>query len=178
MKNEILLSHLIGLISVSHETKNVQLAGGDLAYIAGLSAAVTAPFGVLHIKWKRGTGSGCEIPHLSMKSAGVRENNSYSKIVLRAYYYQGDNCNERTRFLYWLMADDVDIIDNLGICGHGSEIGKTYLTKLSAYEYSVCMVNARGRTPIYKNGKWTYKEEENDRIKTLPVLRRESETPL
>lgn len=164
MKNEILMSHLIALISASHETKNVQLDGGDLAYIEGLSAAATAHFGVLSIKWKRGTGCGCETPRLYMQSVGTRKGNSYPRIVLRAYYYQGDNCNERTRFLYWLMADDVDIIDDLGICGHGSEIGKTYLTKLSANEYGVCMVNARGRTPIYKNKKWTYKEEKNAEI--------------
>ena len=163
MKNEILMSQLIGLISASNETNRVQINSGDMALLVGSPEEIMAKEcnGMLSISWARGTGFGCKTPCLYMKVRDLKKSpSSYQRFVLRAYHYEGDNCNERTRFLYGLMADDVDIIDDLGICGHGSEIGKTYLTKLSANEYGVCMVNARGRTPMFCNGHWTYKEEQ------------------
>lgn len=160
MKNEILLSQLVGLISATFETKKIQIHSGVLAWYTG-SVEKTSELnnGILSIRWARGTGTGCDMPCLYMSVSGFRESCLFKRIVLHAYYYVGDNCNERTRFLYWLMADDVDIIDDLGICGHGSEIGKTYLTRLSANEYCRCMVNANGKTPIFEKGKWKYKEE-------------------
>lgn len=74
--------------------------------------------------------------------------------VYRAYYYEGNNCNDGTRFLYKIMADEIKIVDDLGITKHGSEIGKTYLTKLSAQQYFSAKINNQPHRIEFKDGKW------------------------
>jgi hypothetical protein len=54
--------------------------------------------------------------------------------VYHAYYFNGDNCNDYTRFLYKIMADNVDIVDDLGITGHGAEIGRKSISKINPRE--------------------------------------------
>ena len=160
MKPEILMSQLVALIAASHETDKVQIADGELAWREEPIDATG--YKAISIKWNKGKGSGSAYPFLWMVLKDVRERSGSSskEYVLGAYCYNGDNCNERTRFIYGLMADDVDIIDDLGIIGHAKEIGETYLTKLSPTEYRWYADNTKGKTPMFdrKKGKWTYKE--------------------
>lgn len=162
MKPEIMMSQLIALISASNETTKIRLSCGSALYANPPSARQFIPHGLSFvIKWDRGEGHGQKEPYLCLSCIRCKEGSLYNEYIYHAYYYQGDNCNSRTRFLYGLMADEVEIIDDLGITGHGYEIGKMSLTKLRRSDYVRCAVNARGRTPMFHKGKWVYKEEVN-----------------
>jgi len=163
MKPEILMSQLIAMISASDETNKIQLHDGSIAWSTPEYFKYRKPHEHnLSIKWDRGCGFGSRIRYLNMSLIDCYDSSCITKYIYTAYYYQGDNCNSRNRFLYGILADEVRIIDDLGITGHGGEIKKTYLTKLSSSEYSRCVSNARERTPLFFKGKWIYKEDKNN----------------
>ena len=119
----ILFSQLLALIKCSFKTKYVATSGGDLYYLSIEDIDTTKECHSLTIKWKRGEGI-CGHPwmHLCMTLEDIRPKYRYSgekRGILQAYYFEGDNCNERTRFLYKIMADGVDIIDDIGLIGNG-----------------------------------------------------------
>lgn len=157
MSQYIPMSQLIGLISASHETNKIQIKDGDLAWRCGKIDEVHIGEHSLSIKWDRGSGYGSQDPHLCLSLVRMEKGHFNNKYFFTAYYYYGDNCNDRTRFLYKIMADEIEILDDLGIVGHGGEIGKTYLTKLKWSDYSRICVNANGREITFANGHWDYK---------------------
>lgn len=158
--NKILFSQLIALISASFETNKIQIRDGYLAWCnRPIKEDELEHSHNLSIKWKRSGYIDC---YLCMTLDGRLNKNSssfYDDYYFSAFYFYGDNCHDRTRFLFELMANETMIIDDLGIVEHGGEIGKTYLTNLKHSDYASAMVNARGKKVIFKNGKWIYKEQ-------------------
>ena len=123
MKNEILFSQLIALIKCSFKTTYVATCGGDLDFLQIENIDPLKECHSLMIKWKRGEGI-CGHPwmHLCMTLENIRPKYRYSgekRGILQAYYFEGDNCNERTRFLYKIIADGIEIIDDIGVIGNG-----------------------------------------------------------
>lgn len=165
--SKILFSQLIGLISASFETNKVQIRDGYLAWCnRPMTDKDLEKSHSLSIKWKRSGYIDCYLC-MSLNGKLKKSSSFYDDYYLTAYYFNGDNCNSRTRFLFKLMADEIMIIDDFGIVGHGGEIGKTSLTKLKHSDYASAMVNARGRKVMFKSGKWIYeeqlKEQENEK---------------
>lgn len=152
----ILFSQLVGLISASFETKKIQLYSGDISWRKYTDKIDPIEKGqhTLSIKWDKGSRSGCNEQHLYLSLDKSETSYRSTDYIYRAYHYEGDNCNDGTRFLYKIMADEVAIIDDLGITKHGSEIGKTYLTKLSAQQYFSARINNQPHRIEFKNRKW------------------------
>lgn len=120
--NEILLSQLIALIKCSFRTKYVATQDGDLCWRKFEDLDPSKGCHSLSIWWKRGEGI-CGHPrmHLCMTLEDIRPKHrtfGERRGILKAYYFEGDNCNERTRFLYKIMADEVEIIDDIDLIGN------------------------------------------------------------
>ena len=119
---EILLSQLIALIKCSFKTNYVATENGDLTWRTFESIDPSKYSHTLSIWWKRGEGI-CGHPrmNLCMVLKDIRPRAPWlneKRYVLNAYNFDGDNCNERTRFLYKIMADQVDIIDDINLIGN------------------------------------------------------------
>lgn len=145
-ENGIRFSQLLALIRVTHEPKHIRVRDGDLAWRSNRREIIEEnKGGSLSIEWDRGIGCGSDKPYLCftldefqystewMKNHGIhlwREGWRYRRDgnhhdldepvpVLRAYYYNGDNCNDRTDFLWQLVALQTKVYDDIGIVGGG-----------------------------------------------------------
>lgn len=145
-ENGIRFSQLLALIRVTHEPKHIRVRDGNLAYKEGRREIMEDESdGNLSIEWDRGIGNGQEKHYLCftldgfeyksewMKKRGIslwREGWSYNtkgnlhvldspQPFLRAYYYGGDNCNDRTDFLWQIVALQTKVYDDIGIVGGG-----------------------------------------------------------
>lgn len=145
-ENGIRLSQVLALIRVTHEPKHIKVIDGDLSWRNNRREIIEeGNGGSLRIGWDRGLGCGLENPYLCftlkgfeysaewMKKRGVslwREGWSYRTDgnhhdldepvpVLEAYHYDGDNCNDRTDFLWQMVALRTKVYDDIGIVGGG-----------------------------------------------------------
>ena len=145
-ENGIRFSQILALIRVTHEPKHICVRDGDLAWRTGRREIINEDRnGMLRIQWDRGIGCGDEKPyicfslkgfeystewqkkrgiwlwreHWDMKTSGNHHDLDEPKPVLEAYLYHGDNCNDRTDFIWQLVALGTKVYDDIGIVGGG-----------------------------------------------------------
>lgn len=124
MIRQILFSQLVAMIKVSFNTKKITACDGTLTFMAENRLKNGMSGQMLRIKWKRGQRcSGRETMYLCMSL----QEKSKQGYILHAYYFDGDNCNMQTRFLYEVMANEIDIVDDLGIVGYGIDYRKNLI---------------------------------------------------
>lgn len=136
----IMLSQLLALIAVSFDTKKVRGSYGILNWVKTKSEALHH---CLTLIWKRGRCCGIE----NMQICMILDRFDSAKPIFRAYYFDGDNCNDRTRFIYECMANETDIVDDIGIVGAGEKITRrTNLLKINPHDSETFNALCRWRT--------------------------------
>ena len=145
-ENGIRFSQVLALIRVTHEPKRIRIKDGDLAWRQGRREIIDCGSSCsLSIEWDRGIGTGSEKPCLyftldgfeyssewlrkrgiylwreewTMETSGNAHYLDQPVPVLRAYLYSGDNCNDRTDFLWQMVALRTKVYDDIGIVGGG-----------------------------------------------------------
>ena len=135
-----MLSQLLALIAVSFDTKKVTASYGILNWAKTKSEALHHQ---LTLNWKRGRCCGIESMCISM----ILDRFDSAEPIFRAFYFNGDNCNDRTRFIYDCMANETDIVDDIGIVGVGERITKrTNLLKINPHDSDTVKALWRWRT--------------------------------
>ena len=145
-ENGIRFSQVLALIRVTHEPKCIRVKDGDLAWREGRREIIDHDGSCsLSIEWDRGIGAGSEKPRLYFTLDGFEYSSEWLRKrgislwrehwdmrtdgnchcldqpvpVLRAYLYRGDNCNDRTDFLWQMVALRTKVYDDIGIVGGG-----------------------------------------------------------
>lgn len=110
MIHEINLSQMLAMIAVSGSVKQIKVSGGDLTWRKLDSIDVTENSHTITIWWKRSEFCGCEKQYLCMILKDMRkpypwgrDAKKFLEPILEAYYYEGDNCNRKTQFLYEII---------------------------------------------------------------------------
>ena len=152
MIKDILLSQLLALISVSGSVKQIKLRDGDLVWRADDSIDCSNNSHHVSIKWKRSKYCGSENQYLCMTLQTMRkpyewceDKKKYYKPVLKAYYYEGDNCNSHTKFIYEIIGNEIEIIDDIGLVGNGGTYERKNLLNIDPYQVYYDKVNCLGR---------------------------------
>lgn len=153
MIKDINLSQLLALIAVSGSVKQIKANDGDLIWKDWKSIDVTDNSHTVSIKWKRCEYFGSENQYLCMTLRDLRKpypwechsDNRFYEPILHAYYYQGDNCNKRTKFIYEIIGNEIDIIDDIGLVGSGGEYKRKNLLKIDPNEVYKMKVRNEGR---------------------------------
>lgn len=136
MLRDINLSQLLAMISVSMSAKQVKITGGDLGWRDLSSVDVTQNCHNLTLGWKGLGRTYClcmTLDEMRSRAAWTPEE-KYKMPILRAFYFSGDNCNHRTKFIYEIMGNEIDIIDDIGIVGNGGSYAKKNLLKFDPNE--------------------------------------------
>ena len=129
MRNKMLLSQVIALIRVSFNTKGIKISNCGLIYSADKYD------GSFSIKWKRGNGiCGHEMMYLYFSYDHTEENYRGKRVVLKIYLFDGDSCNERTQWIYFLIGNQIEIVDDIGLCGSCDKYHNKRLEKIKPYE--------------------------------------------
>lgn len=123
MNQAFMLSQVIAMIKASFDTKAVLSSGGDIWWREPENIDTESSHS-FSIKWKRGRCCGSEEMSLYFSLEDIRAKYNRKQALLEMdkeyvfhiYLFRGDNCNDRTQFLYWLMGNQIDIIDDLGLC--------------------------------------------------------------
>lgn len=156
MIREINLSQLLAVIAVSGSVKRIEVCDGDLVWQKMETVDVTKHSHTVSVQWKRSKFCGSEIQRLCMILDDMREpyrwfdattthSKRFLEPVLHAYYYDGDNCNEKTRPIYECIANDIDIIDDIGLVGNGGAYKRKNLLLIDPNEVFSMKVNNEGR---------------------------------
>lgn len=136
----IMLSQLLALIAVSFDTKKVTVSYGILNWAKTKREALNHGLTLL---WKRGRCCGRE----SMRICMILDRFDSSEPIFRAYYFEGDNCNDRTRFIYKCLANETAIVDDIGIVGADERITRrTNLLKINPHDSETFNALQRWRT--------------------------------
>ena len=127
----IFLSQLLALIAVSFDTKKVTTFPSIVVF-GETKEAVTG--NEILITWKRGRVYGHEEMHLWLFLDKFED----ERPIFHAYYFDGDNCNERSRFIYSVMAEKTEIVDDIALTGAGESINsRTNLLKINPHDIEV-----------------------------------------
>lgn len=127
----ILLSQLLALIKVSFDTKSVTVYPNSVIWAKKPDDAIGNQ---IELRWKRGQTCGSPEMWLCLQCERFEK----GKPIFNAYYFNGDNCNDRSRFLYFLMAEDTDIIDDIALTGANEDVKRrTNLLKINPFDYEV-----------------------------------------
>jgi hypothetical protein len=145
-ENGIRFSQVLALIRVTHEPKHIWIRDGDLSWRTDRREIIKEnKGGSLSIQWDRGIGSGSDKPFICFSLKGFEYSTEWTKErgiwlwrekwdmitdgnhhcldepspILEAYYYYGDNCNERTDFIWQMIALNTKVYDDIGIVGGG-----------------------------------------------------------
>lgn len=156
MINEINLSQLLAIIAVSGSVKRIELSDGDLVWRKMESVDVTRNSHMVSIKWKRSQFCGSDIQRLWMMLEDMRlpnrcfdstrcDSKRFLEPVFHAYYYEGDNCNQKTRPIYECIANKIDIIDDIGLVGNGGTYKRKNLLIVDPNQIFSMKVNSQGR---------------------------------
>ena len=153
MIKDINLSQLLAMIAVSGSVKQIKMRDGDLFYRDWKNIDVTDNSHSISIGWKRSEFFGSENQYLCMQLQEIRKpyawekhtDNRFYEPILHAYYYFGDNCNRRTKFLYEIMGNEIDIIDDIGLIGNGGEYNRKNLLKIDPNVIYRMKVRSEGR---------------------------------
>lgn len=153
MIKDINLSQLLALIAVSGSVKQIKMRDGDLFWRTMDSVDVTENSHTISIEWKRGQFFGSERQYIYMQLQELRKpyawekhsDNRFYMPILKAYYYQGDNCNDRTKFIYEIIGNEIEIIDDIGIVGNGGEYQRKNLLKIDPNDIYAMKVRNEGR---------------------------------
>ena len=153
MVKDINLSQLLALIEVSGNVKQIKMTGGDLTWRKWKDIDVTKNSHTITIGWKRSNFRGSENQYLCMTLKNLRKpyaweshkDNRFYEPILSAYYYEGDNCNKNTKFLWEIIGNSIEIIDDIGLVGNGGEYQRKNLLKINSHEIFRMKVNDLGR---------------------------------
>ena len=156
MISEINLSQLLAIIAVSGSVKRIELSDGDLVWLKMESVDVTRNSHVVSIQWKRSQFCGSDIQRLCMMLEDMRipyrwfdsircNSKRFLEPVFHAYYYEGDNCNQKTRPIYECIANNIDIIDDIGLVGNGRSYKRKNLLIIDPNQIFSMKVNNQGR---------------------------------
>lgn len=156
MINEINLSQLLAIIAVSGSVKRIELSDGDLVWRKMESVDVTRNSHMVSIQWKRSQFCGSDIQRLCMMLEDMRlpyrcfdstrcDSKRFLEPVFHAYYYEGDNCNQKTRPIYECIANNIDIIDDIGLVGNGGTYKRKNLLIIDPNQIFSMKVNSQGR---------------------------------
>ena len=153
MIRDINLSQVLAMIAVSGSVKQIKVRDGDLAWRKWKKIDVTDNSHCVTIEWKRSEFFGSERQFLCMQLQEMRkpyawekhEDNRFYEPILHAYYYEGDNCNSRTKFLYEIIGNEIDIIDDIGLVGNGGEYDRKNLLRIDPNEIYKMKVRSEGR---------------------------------
>lgn len=150
MNTKVMLSQVLAMIKVSFDTKAIMAQNGDLWFMKPENILLTSSHS-FSIKWKRGRVCGSETMSLHFSLEDIRPKYHHAKLpleeskkeyVFRIYNFNGDNCNDRTQFIYWLMGNQIDIIDDLGICSlYDPKFSKKHLDKINPFDVSKELFN-------------------------------------
>ena len=160
MTKDINLSQLLALIAVSGSVKKIEMRDGDLFWRKMDTVDVAKNSHSISISWKQSEFFGSENQYLCMSLDELRkpypwekhEDNRFYEPILHVYYYYGDNCNSRTKFLYEIIGNEIDIIDDIGLVGNGGEYKRKNLLKIDPNEIY--------RMKVRSEGRWAESEEE------------------
>ena len=153
MIKDINLSQLLALIAVSGSVKKIEMCDGDLCWRKMGTVDVTKNSHSVRISWEKSNYFGSENQYLCMQLQELRKpypwekykDNRFHEPILHAYYYRGDNCNSRTKFLYEIIGNEIDIIDDIGLVGNGGEYERKNLLKIDPNEIYRMKVRSEGR---------------------------------
>lgn len=153
MVKDINLSQMLAMIAVSGSVKQIKMRDGDLVWRDWKDVDVTENSHTISIQWDRSDFFGSEKQYIYMQLQELRKpyaweshkDNRFYKPILHAYYYQGDNCNSRTKFIYEIIGNEIDIIDDIGIVGNGGEYERKNLLKINPNEIFRMKVRNEGR---------------------------------
>ena len=156
MISEINLSQLLAIIAVSGSVKRIELSDGDLVWLKMESVDVTRNSHVVSIQWKRSQFCGSDIQRLCMMLEDMRipyrwfdsircNSKRFLEPVFHAYYYEGDNCNQKTRPISECIANNIDIIDDIGLVGNGGSYKRKNLLIIDPNQIFSMKVNNQGR---------------------------------
>ncbi len=156
MIKDINLSQLLAMIAVSGSVKKIGMRDGDLFWRGMDTVDVTENSHSISIGWKRGDFFGSEYQYLCMMLDDLRKpyawekhkDNRFYEPILHAYYYQGDNCNRRTKFIYEIIGNEIDIIDDIGLVGNKGEYKRKNLLKIDPNEIYRMKVRNEGRWEV------------------------------
>lgn len=146
---QILMSQLLALIAVSFDTKKITCSGWYGWSVPDRIPDLECDSHQLELRWNKRQ-------YLCMTLTDCRKpyrwctNQQDYQWIFRAFYFSGDNCNDRSRFLFSIMADETPIIDDIGIIGGG--YAKPYknghkhnLLTINPHQLFSDKVNHRGR---------------------------------
>ena len=156
MIREINLSQLLAVIAVSGSVKRIEVCDGDLVWRKLETVDVTSNSHMVSIQWKRSEFCGSEIQRLYMRLEDMRkpygwfdstrcDSKRFLEPVFHAYYYEGDSCNRKTRPIYECIANDIDIIDDIGLVGNGGAYNHKNLLFIDPNKVFSMKVNNEGR---------------------------------
>ena len=153
MIKEINLSQLLALIAVSGSVKQIKMRDGDLVWRSMENVDVQTNSHTISLWWKKGEYCGSDTQYICMKMDELRKpyaweshaDNRFYEPILHAYYYQGDNCNRRTRFIYEIIGNQIDIIDDIGLVGNAGEYERKNLLKIDPNQIYRMKVRDEGR---------------------------------
>ena len=145
-ENGIRFSQVLALIRVTHEPKHIWVRDGNLSWRTDRREIIKENRGgSLCIQWDRGIGCGSGKPFIRFSLKGFEYSTEWAKQrgiwlwreqwdmitdgnlhyldepspILEPYYYYGDNCNERTDFIWQMIALKTKVYDDIGIVGGG-----------------------------------------------------------
>ena len=157
MIQEIMMSQVLALIQVGYDTKSIWCAGN---YITTHETADVEQFAqhFITLCWK-GKFICDKDYRLHMSLSDIRKpyyladpvkDRRYYEPIFKAYYFEGDNCNDYSQFIYELIGNKIAIVDDIRIAG--SNYGKQYrnnrhfnLLDVKHQDVSIDIVNRRGR---------------------------------
>lgn len=127
MNIRVMLSQVFALIKVSFNTSRITISDCGLVYDSEKG-------GFFSVKWKRGKGIfGHEMMYLYFSYHHTEEDYRGKRAVLRIYLFDGDSYNDRTQWIYFLLGNQIEIVDDIGLCGSGDKYFNTWLEKINPY---------------------------------------------
>jgi|GEM_PF-5117401 len=134
MIRQILLSQLVAMIKVGYDANRITASG---AAIWRDEDSPDEPYNLV-LYWKNKIHCGQKDMSFCMTLDGKYKDYP----VLHAYYFAGDNCNDHTRFLYEIIANEIQVLDDLGIVG-GQISNRKSLTAIKPHEVYIAKLKAK-----------------------------------
>ena len=153
MIRDINLSQMLAMIAVSGNIKKIKTGSGNLAWSKWEEVDPTKDSYTIDITWDRGEYCGSDNQYICMALQEIRKpypherhkDNRFYEPILHAYYYRGDNCNRNTKFIYEIIGNEIDIIDDIGLVGNGGEYRNKNLLKINPHDIYRMKVRSEGR---------------------------------
>lgn len=158
MIHEIQLSQVLALVSVGYRTKKIWCTGNAITTIERFFPEEFVQHNAT-LCWKNDAGLFGRDMRLHISLDDIRKpyyladavrDKRYYEPIFRAYYFEGDNCNDYSQFIYELIGNRIAIVDDIRLAG--SKYGVPYknnrkfnLLDVDPHKVSIDITNRYGR---------------------------------